>query len=177
MHACRAFGVRMRHRAGEDVADALADPDRGVAHLAHTLLTDPERLRDCVAEAPPAFDHAEQLLRAVAALTAAGLAPKAPVSCGEADRQGDGTYDVIGYGESESESESEGEGEVWISTLGRFAADHDENPAVRRALESAGFRWIDAELGAVHVTGLGVYCFGRRDPLDVHSLLFYWQDQ
>jgi hypothetical protein len=40
------------HRAGEDVADALADPDRGVAHLAQSLLTDPGRLRGYLDEAP-----------------------------------------------------------------------------------------------------------------------------
>ncbi|MET9606007.1 hypothetical protein ABZZ17_13180 [Streptomyces sp. NPDC006512] len=237
----RAFGVRMRHRAGEDVADALADPDRGVAHLAVTLLADPERLRGYLAEAPTeeaklwaayalyrlthdtaetrrvyealgrprvevagldeelraaivheyghgcaersdprwriealcteppsGTDAAERTSRAVTALTAAGLTPKPPVSCGEAHHQGDGTYDVIGYG-------ARG-GEVLVSTLGRFATDHDDDPAVRRALESAGFRWIDQSVGAIRVTGLGVYYFGRRDPLDIQTLLFYWQD-
>ncbi|MFD9334381.1 hypothetical protein ACFWBF_08180 [Streptomyces sp. NPDC060028] len=237
----RAFGVRMRHRAGEDVTGALADPDRGVAYLAQTLLTDRERLRGYLGEAPTqeaklwaayalhrltddiaetrrvyealgrprtevagldeemraaivheyghecaersdprwrmealcteppsAPEPAERLRRAVTALTAAGLAPKPPVSCGDAHRQGGGTYDVIGYGESG--------GEVFISTLGRFATDDDDDPAVRRALESAGFRWIDQAVGAIRVTGLGVYYFGRRDPLDVHTLLFYWQD-
>jgi hypothetical protein len=48
----RVFRVRMRHRAGEDVAGALADPDRGVAHLAQSLLTDPGRLRSYLDEAP-----------------------------------------------------------------------------------------------------------------------------
>ncbi|MFG2981742.1 hypothetical protein ACGFYQ_10865 [Streptomyces sp. NPDC048258] len=237
----RSIGVRMREHAGEDVTGALADPDRGVAYRAQALMTDSERLRGYLAEAPTkeaklwavyalhrltddaaetrrlyealgrprvevagldeelraAIVHeygqwceersdprwriealctepptgpepAERLLRATTALTAAGLAPKPPVSCGEANRQGDGTYDVIGYGESG--------GEVHISTLGRFAADHDDDPAVRRALESAGFRWIDHEVGSIQVTDLGVYYFGSRDPLDVHTLLFYWQD-
>ncbi|MFF4452581.1 hypothetical protein [Streptomyces goshikiensis] len=237
----RSIGVRLRERAGEDVTDALADPDPGVAYRAQALLTDPERLRGYLAQAPteqaklwavyalhrltgdvaetrtlyeelgrprvevagldeelraaivheygqwceersdprwriealcteppPAADPAERLLRATAALTAAGLAPKPPVSCGEAHRQGDGTYDVIGYGENGAE--------VHISTLGRFAADHNDDPDVRRALEAAGFRWIDHAVGSVRVTGLGVYYFGHRDPLDVHTLLFYWQD-
>ncbi len=75
---------------------------------------------------------------------------------------------MIGYGE--------GDGEVHLSTLGRFAAAHDDDPAVRRALESAGFRWIDHAVGSIQVTGLGVYHFGSRTPLDVHTLLFYWQD-
>ncbi|MFG2712350.1 hypothetical protein ACGFX2_17620 [Streptomyces goshikiensis] len=237
----RSLGVRLRERAGEDVTDALADPDPGVAYRAQALLTDPERLRGYLAEAPtedaklwavyalhrltddvaetrklyeelgrprvevagldeepraaivheygrwceersdprwriealcteppPAADPAERLLRATAALTAAGLAPKPPVSCGEAHRQGDGTYDVIGYGENG--------GEAHISTLGRFAADGDDDPDVRRALEAAGFRWIDQAVGSIRVTGLGVYYFGYRDPLDVRTLLFYWQD-
>ncbi|MGW7436952.1 hypothetical protein [Streptomyces sp. NPDC054849] len=237
----RSIGVRLRQRAGEDVTGALADPDRAVAYRAQAFLTDPERLRGYLDEAPTqeaklwalyalhrltddtaetrrvyealgrprvevagldeelraaivheygqwceersdprwriealcterpsGSDAAERLLRATAALTAAGLAPKAPVSCGEANSQGDGTYDVIGYGA--------GDREVHISTLGRFAADHDDDPAVRRALETAGFRWIDPAVGSVRVTGLGVYYFGSREPLDVHTLLFYWQD-
>ncbi|MGW7453997.1 hypothetical protein [Streptomyces sp. NPDC054787] len=237
----RAVAVRLRHRAGEDVTAALADPDRGVAYLAQTLQSDPERLRRYLGEAPteeakvwaayalhrltgdtaethrlyealgrprvevPGLDEevraaivheyghecaersdprwriealcteppagpdpAEWLSRATTALTAAALAPQPPVSCGEVHRQGDGTYDVIGYGESG--------GEVHISTLGRFAAEENDDPAVRGALESAGFRWIDQAVGSIEVTGLGVYYFGRRDPLDVHTLLFYWQD-
>ncbi|MFJ3833283.1 hypothetical protein ACIPWI_35805 [Streptomyces sp. NPDC090046] len=237
----RSVIVRMRRHAGEDVTDALADPDRGVAYRAQEFLADPVRLRGALAAAPteeaklwavyalhrltddnaetrhlyeelgrprvevsgldeelraaivheygqwaeersdprwriealctqppPAADPAERLQRASAALTAAGLAPKPPVSCGEAHRQGEGTYDVIGYGESG--------GEVHISTLGRFAADHDEDPDVRRALESAGFRWIHDAVGSIRVTDLGVYYFGSRNPLDVRTLLFYWQD-
>ncbi|MGW6709401.1 hypothetical protein ACWGDE_31570 [Streptomyces sp. NPDC054956] len=237
----RAIGVRLRGLAGEDVTDALTDPDRGVAHRAQALLTDPERLRGYLAGAPtveaklwalyalhgltgdtaetrrayealgrprvevagldgelraaivreygpgcaersdprwriealctepsPGPDPAEQLLRATAALTAAGLAPKAPVSCGEVNQQGDGTYHVIRYGESD--------GEVHISTLGRFATDDEDDPAAREALESAGFRWIDETIGSIRVTGLDVYYFGSRNPLDVHTLLFYWQD-
>ncbi|MEU9036070.1 hypothetical protein AB0D45_14380 [Streptomyces sp. NPDC048352] len=237
----RSVRVVMRQRAGEDVTDALADPDRGVAYRAQALLTDPGRLRAYLAEAPtdeaklwaayalhrltedaaetrrvyealgrprvevagldeelraaivheygpwceersdprwriealcteppPAADPAERLVRATAALTAAGLAPKPPVSCGDAHGQGDGTYDVIGYGEDD--------GEVHLSTLGRFASGHDDEPAVRHALEAAGFRWIDGAVGSIEVTGLGVYYFGARVPLDVRTLLFYWQD-
>ncbi|MFF4421590.1 hypothetical protein ACFY04_12515 [Streptomyces sp. NPDC001549] len=237
----RSTAIRMRERAGEDVTDALADPDRAVAYRAQALLTDPGRLRGYLAGAPteeaklwaayalhrltddtaetrrlyeelgrprvevagldeelrtaivheygqwaeersdprwrieavctqppPASDPAERLQRAMAALTAAGLAPKPPVSCGEDNHQGDGTYHVIGYGESD--------GRVSISTLGRFATDDDDDPDVRRALESAGFRWIDQAVGSIQVTDLGVYYFGSRDPLNVGTLLFYWQD-
>ncbi|MFF7200566.1 hypothetical protein [Streptomyces sp. NPDC008141] len=48
----RAFRVRMRARAGEDVTDALADPDRLVAHLAQSLADDADRLRLYLDEAP-----------------------------------------------------------------------------------------------------------------------------
>ncbi|WP_405569458.1 hypothetical protein OG317_12180 [Streptomyces sp. NBC_01167] len=236
----RAFRVRMRARAGEDVTDALADPDRLVAHLAQSLADDPDRLRLYLDEAPttdaklwaayalyrltedaaetraihealghprvevpgldeelrsaivhayapgcrtqsdprwrvevlcteppPRVDVDEQLRRATAALTAAHLAPGQPVSCGEHHQQGDGTYHVIAYG---------GGKEVCVSTLGRFATGHDTDPAARQALESAGFRWIDEATGAIPVTDLCVYYFGNRAPLDVDTLLFYWQD-
>ncbi|MFG2626852.1 hypothetical protein [Streptomyces sp. NPDC048473] len=49
----RAFRVRMQHRAGQDVTHTLADPDREVAYLAQSLLTDPKRLRCYLDEAPP----------------------------------------------------------------------------------------------------------------------------
>ncbi|MFD8073401.1 hypothetical protein ACFV3E_12195 [Streptomyces sp. NPDC059718] len=235
----RVFHVRMRHRAGDDVTDALADPDHGVAHLAQSLLSDPNRLRNYLDEAPtteaklwaayalhrltrdtaetravydglgrprvevaglddelrgailheyasgcqrqsdPRWriealcteppirpDQDEQLRRATAALTAAGLDPKRPVSCGEHNQQGGGTYHVIECDESE----------LFVSTLGRFVTGHDTDPAARHALESAGFRWIDAPTSEIQVTDLCVYYFGKRDPLSVDTLLFYWQD-
>ncbi|MFJ6013823.1 hypothetical protein [Streptomyces sp. NPDC092952] len=237
----RVFRVRMRHRAGQDVTDALADPDRSVAHRAQLLLTDPERLRGYLpgaptieaklwaayalhrltgdaaetrairaslgsprvevagldeelraavveeygqyceersdprwrveaicAEPPVPLDEDGQLGRATSALTAAGLAPHPPVSCGEYHRQGGGTYHVIGLGS--------GDGAVSISTLGPFATSHTPEPAARAALEAAGFRWITPRTGAIRVTGLCVYYFGGRRPLDVSTLLFYWQD-
>ncbi|GAB2617770.1 hypothetical protein GCM10027168_57710 [Streptomyces capparidis] len=235
----RAFRVRLRHRAGQDVTDALADPDRAVAHLAQSLLTDPDRIRRYLRRAPtteaklwaayalhrltedtaetravhdalgrprvevaglddelrgailheyapncqprsdPRWrvealctdpptrpDQDAQLRRATAALTAAGLDPRPPVSCREDHQQGHGTYHVIRYGDST----------LLISTLGPFATAHDTAPTARRALESAGFRWIDDTTGAIRVTGLCVYHFGSREPLTVDTLLFYWQD-
>ncbi|MFB7368627.1 hypothetical protein ACFC0D_02070 [Streptomyces sp. NPDC056222] len=235
----RSFRVLMRHRADDDVTDALADPDRGVAYLAQSLATDADRLRAYLDEAPTTEaklwaayalhgltgDEAEtravyerlgrprvqvegldeelrgvivheyghgcerasdprwrlealcdepparpdvdgQLRRAMAALTTAGLAPKPPVSCGEDYQQGDGTYYVIEVGENR----------LLISTLGPFATAEDDDSAGRRALERAGFRWIDAETGAIRVTDLCVYYFGGRGPLTVETLLFYWQD-
>ncbi|MGW2085307.1 hypothetical protein [Streptomyces sp. NPDC001880] len=237
----RAFHIRMRHRAGQDVTEALADPDRAVAYLAQSLLTDPDRLRryldeaptteaklwaayalhrltgdaaetraihgslghprvevdglddelrgvilreyghDCekqsdprwrveaiCAEPPVEPDEDEQLRRAMASLTAAGLAPQPPVFCSEYHRQGSGTYHVIRFGENGSE--------ISVSFLGRFASSYEPEPAARAALESAGFRWIDQATGAIRVTGLCVYHFGSRKPLDIATLLFYWQD-
>ncbi|MGW5848942.1 hypothetical protein ACWFQ8_13495 [Streptomyces sp. NPDC055254] len=239
----RAVVVRMRHRAGGDVSDALADPDPQVAHLAQSLLTCPVQVSAYLAEAPTAdaklwaayalhrltgdvaqtravyealgrprvevegldeelrraivheYGHAcekqsdprwrvealcteppqrpdeeRQLALAAAALAAAGLAPRPAVSCGDAHHQGDGTYHVIGYGGLA------GGREVLVSTLGRFAGSHGDDPDARAALEAAGFRWIDGATGSIRVTGLGVYYFGAREPLDVSTLLFYWQD-
>ncbi|MEU6987168.1 hypothetical protein ABZ946_27620 [Streptomyces sp. NPDC046324] len=235
----RAFRVLTRYRADEDVTDALADPDRAVAHLAQSLSTDADRLRAYLDEAPtteaklwaayglhgltedrteirtiherlgrprvevegldedlraaivheyghgcerlsdprwriealctdpPARpDMDAQLRRATTALTTAGLAPEPPVSCGEDNQQGDGTYYVIETGEDR----------VLISTLGPFATAENDDTAARRALERAGFRWIDGETGAIRVTDLCVYYFGSRSPLTVDTLLFYWQD-
>ncbi|RST09521.1 hypothetical protein E2C00_01755 [Streptomyces sp. WAC05374] len=48
----RLFRLRTRARAGQDVTYALADPDRMVAHRAHTLADDAGRLRSYLTEAP-----------------------------------------------------------------------------------------------------------------------------
>ncbi|MFH8927521.1 hypothetical protein ACH4D4_10785 [Streptomyces pristinaespiralis] len=235
----RMFRIRMRARSGEDVTDALADPDRAVAHLAQSLADDPVRLRAYLAEAPTteaklwaacalhrltedgagtravyeslgrprvevagldeelraaivheyapgcrrrsdprwrvealvtdppaAADMDDRLRRATAALAAAGLTPGAPVPIGEQNQQGDGTYYVVPY---------DGKN-LCVSTLGPFVTAHDPDPAARPALEAAGFRWIDEETGSITVTDLCVYYFGDRDPLDIGTLLFYWQD-
>ncbi|MFV6026785.1 hypothetical protein [Streptomyces sp. NPDC056264] len=130
--------------------------------------SDPRWRLEAVCADPPARpDVDDQLRRATAALTAAGLAPKPPVSCGEDNQQGDGTYHVIEIGGDR----------LLISTLGPFAtAEEDATDAARCALASAGFRWIDGETGAIRVTDLCVYFFGRRDSLTVDALLFFWQD-
>ncbi|MFB7831012.1 hypothetical protein [Streptomyces sp. NPDC056056] len=130
--------------------------------------SDPRWRLEAVCADPPARpDVDEQLRRATAALTAAGLAPKPPVSCGEDNQQGDGTYHVIEIGGDR----------LLISTLGPFAtAEEDAPDAARCALASAGFRWIDGETGTIRVTDLCVYSFGRRDSLTVDALLFFWQD-
>ncbi|WP_329274536.1 hypothetical protein [Streptomyces sp. NBC_00691] len=130
--------------------------------------SDPRWRIEAVCAEPPARPDVEDLLRrATAALTAAGLEPRPPVSCGEDHQQGDGTYHVI----------ETGGGRLLISTLGPFATGEQEaHDAARRALESAGFRWIDEETGAIRVTDLCVYYYGGRNPLTVDALLFYWQD-
>ncbi|MFE6787590.1 hypothetical protein ACFVFF_35550 [Streptomyces sp. NPDC057680] len=130
--------------------------------------SDPRWRLEAVCADPPARpDVDDQLRRATAALTAAGLAPKPPVSCGEDNQQGDGTYHVIEIGGDR----------LLISTLGPFAtAEEDAPDAARCALASAGFRWIDGETGTIRVTDLCVYSFGRRDSLTVDALLFFWQD-
>ncbi|MFE1383693.1 hypothetical protein ACFW6S_32605 [Streptomyces sp. NPDC058740] len=49
----RRFALRLRHRAGQDVTAYLADPDRGVAHLAQSLAGDPDRLLAFLDGTPP----------------------------------------------------------------------------------------------------------------------------
>lgn len=129
--------------------------------------TDPRwRLEAICAEPWSAPDVDGQLRRATAALASVKLAPKPPVHCADEYNQGDGTYHVIEHGA----------GRIYVSSLGRFVSDEDADPVVRGALEAAGFRWIDARLGQIIVAGLPVYHFGRREPLSVHTLLFFWQD-
>jgi hypothetical protein len=132
-----------------------------------TARTDPRwRLEAICVEPVLPPDEDDQLRGATTALASANLEPKPPVSCGEEAGQGGGTYHVI---------EHRG-GSVCVSTLGRFVTGDDANVAARGALEAAGFRWIDQDLGSITVTGLCVYYFGDRAPLDVRTLLFYWQD-
>jgi len=124
------------------------------------------RLEALCTEPPARPDPAGQAARVAAVMAGAGLAPKPPVSCGEHNQQGDGTYHVI---------ECDGE-DVLVSTLGRFVMSHDHDHAARIPLEQAGFRWIDQETADTEVTDLCVYYFGDRGSRDVDTLLFYWQD-
>jgi hypothetical protein len=129
--------------------------------------TDPHWLVERVCVDLPTPDVEAQLARAIAALEAAGLAPGTPVEIGEVNQQGSGTYHVIDLVD---------QGAVSVSRLGPFVMGDDAQPLARRVLMAAGFRWIDDELATIRVDGLAVYYFGRRAPLDVHTLLFYWQD-
>ncbi|MGW7285574.1 hypothetical protein ACWGH4_08765 [Streptomyces sp. NPDC054847] len=103
-------------------------------------------------------------------LTAAGLSPESPVSCGDHYQQGGGTYHYVNYGEDDDA--------VLISTLGPFATGDRGGTSgeAREALEAAGFRWFDEATSDITVTDLCVYYFGDRKPLSVGTLLFYWQD-
>lgn len=77
--------------------------------------------------------------------------------CGDHYQQGGGTYHCIAYGEADAA--------VLIGTLGPFASGGNGGSS-RGPLEAAGFRWIDDTTGDVTVTGLCVYYFGGRVPLD-----------
>lgn len=158
-----AIDAPRREIAGlpDDVRLAILREEPGEAR------TDPHWLveRACV-DFPPPPDEQEQLARVIVALRGAGLSPGTPREIGEVNQQGGGTYHVI---------ELAG-GSVLASTLGPFVTGDGAPEVTRPVLEAAGFRWIDDDLGGLLVEGLCVYYFGRRDPLDVRTLLFYWQD-
>jgi hypothetical protein len=105
----------------------------------------------------PGREPEDVLTEALAAL--APYRPASPMTAGDHHQQGEGTYHVV-------ETTA---GRVLVSTLGRFywAENIPELP---------GFRRIDDVLGGIVVSGLPVYFFGRREPLTVHDLVFYWQD-
>lgn len=145
----------------EDVRRAIA-----TAYAPGQRQTDPRWLLEAAVLPFVAPDEPTLLAQAHAALAAAGLAPRPPRSAGEIHNQGEGTYYHIDF---------DG-GSVSISALGPFAWFDDDDRRARNALVAAGFYVIDPPLGGYEVTGLHVYFFGRRDPLCVHDLLFYWQD-
>ncbi|MGB3443706.1 MAG: hypothetical protein WBA97_33640 [Actinophytocola sp.] len=117
--------------------------------------TDPRWLLE--AACLPAEEPPDVMSQAMAALAPVNPAPPVPV--GDHYQQGEGTYHLI----------DTDAGQVEVSTLGRFywTADGPDLP---------GFRRIDEVTGAIMITGLPVYFFGRREPLSVRELLFYWQD-
>lgn len=129
--------------------------------------TDPRWLIEAACSDPsPAIDEQAQLRRASEALQTAGLAPRPPVSAGDHFEQGAGTYHHI----------DTAVGTLTISTLGPFFRTEGADTPAIPALKAAGFRHIDQALSAIVVDSLHVYYFGRRDPLSVGELLFYWQD-
>ncbi len=122
-------------------------------HAPGTARTDPRWLLEA-AFLPPARPR-EALPEAMAAL--APLNPQPPVEAGEWHGSGEGTYHVI----------TTDAGGIQVSTLG---------PYYRGDAELPGFRRIEPPLASVVFAGLPVYYFGRRAPLTVDDLLFYWQD-
>ena len=174
-----AYALHLRGRDIRDLWEALDCPRFEVAGLPDeirgailreyrgTTPTDPRWLVERVCVDLPHPDVDGQLARAVAALDAAGLAPEKPIPVGEIYQQGEGTYHQIDLAGGVS---------IAVSTLGPFARGAEDQPVVRRALLAAGFQWVEPEVAAIRVDGLAVYYFGSRAPLDVGTLLFYWQD-
>lgn len=112
---------------------------------------------------PTDEEEAAHVGRAETTLREAGLKPEKPRHAGEVRHQGGGTFYEIETAVST----------VTVSTLGSFFAA--TGPAVK-VLQDAGWRLIDERLGGIEFEKLHVYFFGRRDPLPVQDLLFYWQD-
>jgi hypothetical protein len=184
--AARLWAIYALHLRGRDVCDlwrAIDAPRLELPWLSEAarlailheypgeLATDPRWLveRACV-ELPEPPDEAAHLARAISALRTAGLAAGEPVDAGKLNGTGAGTYYEIASTNCS----------VMISTLGRFASGDYESwdgaQPERQALEAAGFEWIDDALGQRIVEGLAVYHFGNREPIQLHTLLFYWQD-
>ncbi|MCY1065014.1 hypothetical protein OV090_09600 [Nannocystis sp. RBIL2] len=163
---------------GRDVADAWRSlggprvpPDDvrraiATAYVPGQRQTDPRWLLEAAVLPFTPPDESALLAQAHAALAAAALAPQPARSAGELHNQGEGTYSDIAFTG----------GTVSISALGPFASFEDDDRRARDALVAAGFRVIDPAPATDEVTGLHVYFFGRRGPLCVHDLLFYWQD-
>ncbi|MFK8004144.1 MAG: hypothetical protein AB8H86_31555 [Polyangiales bacterium] len=120
----------------------------------------------------PSEDELEEradarLKRLMEALQALGLKPETPISAGDAFQQGSGTYFKITI---------PGSSMLQLSTLGPFIIDEEETPAdIRAAAEACGLTWVE-EYAPLPFSGLCVYHFGKREPLRVGELLFYWQD-
>lgn len=101
------------------------------------------------------------------ALEQAGCRVGEAIPIGTVRRQGGGTYVHLQVDD----------GILEVSELGRFVAGEHSLPArARESLERAGFLFVEGALAADFFDGLGVYYFGRRGPLSVYNLLFYWQD-
>lgn len=127
--------------------------------------TDPRWIVERALLDAPSYDDQPDLERALAALRDGGFAPGPATPIGEVEQQGEGSYRVIALQDSTDA--------IAISTLAPFVRGSERARAV---LEAAGLRWIDDALGSLRVLGYNVYYFGKREPLDVGTLLFYWQD-
>jgi len=115
-------------------------------------------------------------------------------NAGEFHGQGGGNYSVFTLEQIEDYYTST----LWISDLGRFVArdmvwyqqDHSYNMIddelgaasknrlllCQKIVTQIGFNWPEEKLLKTTVPELNVYYFGRREPLPVCDLLYYWQD-
>jgi hypothetical protein len=178
----RLWAMYALHKRGRDVRElwnALERPRVEVPglpeHIRLAILgeyelqarTDPRwRIERACTDPPSRLDEALLVANAVGALESAGLAPEPAVPIGIVNQQGGGTY---------YECKLRDGGMIMISNLGPFVSGYEYPPTAREALERAGYEWI-GEVGDIVVTGMCVYYFGKREPLDVRTLLFYWQD-
>lgn len=187
---CWAHALRVQQGEGVDAARAFMASVRievpGLGPKARAALlathapgernTDPRWVLESVLldHPEPRWDHdapspetAATLERLKDALARRGIETEAPLSSGAAMQQGSGTYFVLRHAL----------GAVLVSTLGPFATEREDVDADRKeGAEEVGLQWIDRTLAGTVVPGLCVYFFGRREPLTVHDLLFYWQD-
>jgi len=176
----RLWAIYVLHRRGREIRELWAALDSPRVEIAGV----PDDVRTAIARrwpgelecdprwlieqacAPPPEEESALLVSAVSALTAANLVPTRVQTGADEKGMGTSTYYVL----------ETTRGIVQVSTLGRFAVSEDEVPEPRRALEVAGFRWIDDALAAIVVDKLPIYYFGVRIPRGVHALLFSWQD-
>lgn len=115
-------------------------------------------------------------------------------NAGEFHGQGGGNYSVLTLEQIEEYYTST----LFISDLGRFVSrnmvwyqvDHSYNMIddelgveskkrlllCQQIVTQIGFIWPEDELLKSTVPELNVYYFGRREPLTVCDLLYYWQD-
>lgn len=159
--------------------------------LEHNLLTHRPDRPDVDDEARANMER-ESLLDA---LDATGIAVTSVEDCGEAFQQGGGSYWILQLGELPNAHQ------LYVSTLGPFVcfvrpqlfgseagsqtspseeSTSDADPGLERrcreVVQSLGMVWLEGSVLQNIVPGLCVYFFGRREPLPLQDLLFYWQD-
>ncbi len=194
----RCWALLALLRQGEDIGDLVQGDDdlrvplprvpedvrRAIVHhyAPGERDSDPRWLLERERTEPPAWEPRDDdedltpevsaaLERLTAAIKAQGLEPEPPVSSGESYGQGGGTYLAI---EIEAQRAT-----ALLSTLGPFVSgwgDPELLAKLEAAAHEAELRWIDDEIAATKPAGLCVYFFGKREPLRVQDLLFYWQD-
>ncbi len=185
----RAWAALALFRAGIPVREAMAFLEEPFVPLPevpddirHAILreyvpgqrgTDPRWLLERAAlPAGPSEDELEEqtdarLKSLMEALQARGLKPEPPISAGDVFQQGSGTYFEIAI---------PGSSVLQLSTLGPFIIDAEETPAdIRASAQACGLTWVE-DYAPLKFRELCVYHFGKREPLRIGELLFYWQD-